>query len=328
MAIASTSATSAASLKRIAAIDIGTVTCRLLVALTDGEQLEERVRTSIICNLGEGVDATKTLKPEAMQRVFSAIEEFKRLIAQEEACDPAPGATTIVAMATSASRDASNGDEFARGLRERGIELTIIPGSKEAALSFLGAGRDYVGEPILVSDIGGGSTEIIAGIAGQEPLFAHSFDIGCRRMTERFFAHDPQTDEEVAIARAWTREQFAPFFARMKESGFAPAHVVSVAGTATSMVSMRERMEVYDRALVHGVSVSSDDLAAIQAAIFPLPVAERMRVVGLQPERAPVINAGIVILQEVLHAAGANAFTASESDILQGIILTTAQSMR
>lgn len=311
--------------QRIAAIDIGTVTCRLLVAETDGVALREVARQSNITNLGEGVDATGVLKPEAMQRVFDTVAGFLSTIRDLDAKDPAQsGPSRIIAMATSASRDASNAADFVAGLAALGVSLSVIPGSKEAALSFLGAGRDFLGKPILVSDIGGGSTEIIAGIAGQEPLFAHSFNIGCRRVTERFFAHDPQTQEEANTARLWIREQFDPFFQQMLNAGFVPEHVVSVAGTATSVVSIRDCMEVYDSARVHGAFVSGDELDSVYNQLASLPLEQRMQVVGLQPQRAAVINAGTVILQEVLRAAQCNGFVASESDILHGIVLTAA----
>lgn len=310
-------------MKKYAAIDIGTVTSRMYVAECDGNQIVELARESVITNLGEDVDATGVLKPQAMERVYAAVRGFMEIINsfQEEGEEP----ICLTAMATSASRDAANSQEFAAGLEKLGVKLSVIPGSKEAALSFLGAARDFVGQPILVSDIGGGSTEIIAGIAGEEPLFAHSFNIGCRRVTERFFAHDPQTAEELDAARAWVREQFEPYFQSMRDQGFSPATVVSVAGTATSMVSIREEMQVYDRALVHGQRVTAAELDAIYERLTALPLEQRKQVVGLQPERACVINAGTLILQEVLRAARAEAFVASESDILQGIILTAVQ---
>lgn len=305
---------------RFSAIDIGTVTCRLLVAESDGVRLRELAHDAVITNLGEGVDASGVLLPAAMQRVYDAVDGFLRVV-REFGIAP----ESVFCMATSASRDASNAAEFAAGLTARGVKLSVIPGTREAALSFLGAARDFVGQPLVVVDIGGGSTEIIAGVSGENPLFAHSFNIGCRRVTERFFAHDAALGEvEVAAARAWIRAQFEPYFAQMRETGFAPAHVVCVAGTATSMVSIREAMEVYDSSRVHGAVVTRADLDAIAARLFALPLDERQQVVGLQPQRAAVINGGVVTLQEVLRAAGCECFVASESDILQGIVLTAA----
>ena len=340
-------------LARYAAIDIGTVTCRLLIGETDGHSVRPLARRAIITNLGEDVDATGILKPEAMERVFCAVHGFLDVIAHYEnassngeSADSAhtadanagAGATTnenatgdgassmrIIAMATSAARDAHNADEFAAGLAEMGIALSVIPGEKEAALSFMGASMDFAGQPIIVTDIGGGSTEIIAGIAGQKPDFAHSFNIGCRRMTERFLTCDPLDSTQVQESRQWVRAAFEPYFQNMQQQGFHAAHVVSVAGTATSIVSMIERMEVYDSERVHGYTVAKQQLDQVFSELSVKTIDQRMHRVGLQPERASVINAGLIIQQEVLRAAGADAFVASESDILQGIILTAAR---
>lgn len=346
-------------LARYAAIDIGTVTCRLLVGETDGRSVRPLARRAIITNLGEDVDATGVLKLEAMERVFCAVRGFLDIIAHyenasstgessnsvyaadenagaaaestsaaagnENATDATAGGMRIIAMATSAARDAHNADEFAAGLAEMGVTLSVIPGEKEAALSFMGASMDFAGQPIIVTDIGGGSTEIIAGIAGQKPDFARSFNIGCRRMTERFLTCDPLDSAQVQESRQWVRDAFEPYFQNMQQQGFRAAHVVSVAGTATSIVSMIERMEVYDSERVHGYTVTKQQLDQVFSELSVKTLDQRMHRVGLQPERASVINAGLIIQQEVLRAAGANAFVASESDILQGIILTATR---
>lgn len=309
-----------ATFQRFAAIDIGTVTCRLLVAECDGAVVRELAKEAIITNLGEDVDATGVLKPEAMERVFTTVRGFLDIINSFE------GPAQITAMATSASRDASNSADFVAGLAQMGISLSVIPGEKEAALSFMGASLDFAGEPIIVTDIGGGSTEIIAGVAGQEPIFAHSFNIGCRRITDRFLHADPLDAAEVEAGRQWVREQFVPYFQQMEQAGFTPTRVVSVAGTATSVVSMRDRMEVYNSALVHGAVVTKDELDLVFSELSGLTLEQRKQRVGLQPQRAGVINGGLIIQQEVLRAAQCDAFVASESDILQGIILTAARA--
>ena len=311
-----------AEFTRYAAIDIGTVTCRLLIGETDGHSVRPLARRAIITNLGEDVDATGVLKPEAMERVFCAVRGFLDIIAHYESDR---SSMRIIAMATSAARDAHNADEFAAGLAEMGITLSVIPGEKEAALSFMGASMDFAGQPIIVTDIGGGSTEIIAGIAGQKPDFAHSFNIGCRRMTERFLTCDPLDSTQVQESRQWVRDAFEPYFQNMQQQSFHAAHIVSVAGTATSIVSMIERMETYDSERVHGYTVTKEWLDQVFSELSAKTLDQRMHRVGLQPERASVINAGLIIQQEVLRAAGADAFVASESDILQGIILTAAR---
>ena len=312
---------------RFAAIDIGTVTCRMLIADVLGDRVVPVAKGYEIVNLGEGVDATGVLKPEAMERVAGAVDRYLEVRAS---CD-VPGhpvlSTTVVA--TSAARDAENADEFADLLAHRGLELAVIPGEKEAALSFRGASADFAcsdeGVPpmILVVDVGGGSTELIAGRAGGEPVRAQSFDVGCRRVTERFLSADPLDAEEMARARAWMRDLFDGFFAR--EDLPPIERMIAVAGTATTVVSIREEMAVYDFDRVHGSRVSLDELRAINARLSALPLEERERVVGLDPKRAPVICAGLAILEEVMGAGGFGEFTVSESDILQGMVLEAAR---
>lgn len=311
-----------ANAKRFAAIDIGTVTCRLLVAdVDDAGNLSELARGYRITNLGEDVDASGVLKPEAMRRVAEAIDEFVATIASlsDEAH---PVQTTC--MATSAARDAKNAGEFAAVLAQRGIELAVIPGQREAALSFLGASRGFSNEPILVVDVGGGSTEIVAGTAGCEPDAVRSFNIGCRRVTEKFFHADPPAPPELAVADAWIREEMAPYINDLRERGFASARIVAVAGTATTVVSVRDAMDPYDSSRVDGAHVTREDLASVHDRLRSIPCDERRAVIGLDPGRAPVIVAGTLILSAIVDLVGADGFTASESDILHGIILDAA----
>ena len=308
---------------RYAAIDIGTVTCRMLVAdIDEAGALHELRREYAITNLGEGVDASGVLRPEAMQRVADVVARYQAIL---DACEPEDGGgITVTAVATSASRDARNADEFVALLAEAGITLTVVPGEREAALSFAGASCDFAGERILVVDVGGGSTEVVAGRAGADPFKSHSFDIGCRRVTERFFSADPPTDRELAQARAWIRAGMEPFFAAVHAEGFVPDRLVAVAGTATSVVSIHERMEVYDAARVHKAVVSRAVLDEVCDRLRSCTLEQRKQVVGLDPGRAPVIVAGLVILQEVLDLAEARSFTVSETDILHGMILDAA----
>lgn len=307
---------------RYAAIDVGTVTCRMLVVDVGESGLHELTREYAITNLGEGVDATGELKPEAMERVVRAIDGF--LAVRDSLSTPDHPVIRTVAVATSAARDARNAAEFAARLRERGIELSVIPGSREAALSFSGASIDFSGERLMVVDVGGGSTEVVMGTGGAEPLCAHSFNVGCRRVTEKFLASDPPAPEELARARAWIREQMASWFADQAKEAASLERVVAVAGTATTVVSIRERMETYDSSRVHKARVSRQDLLEVYERLAALPLSERMQVVGLDPKRAPVMVAGLLILLEVLDFAGIDAFTVSETDILHGITLAVS----
>ncbi|CVH76042.1 Guanosine-5'-triphosphate,3'-diphosphate pyrophosphatase [Coriobacteriaceae bacterium CHKCI002] len=309
---------------RYAAIDIGTVTCRMLVADIDEEgRLRELDREYAITNLGEGVDASGVLKPEAMSRVLDVVARYQEVLSDFERSGRP---VRVTAVATSAARDARNAGEFERLLAERGIELSVIPGAREAALSFAGASCDFLGERLLVVDIGGGSTEVVAGRAGGDPVRARSFDIGCRRVTEKFLASDPPSDRELECARQWTREGMRPFFEELRASGFFLDRLVAVAGTATTVVAVRERMRVYDTARVHKALVTRTDLDAVSERLQSVALSERERIVGLDPGRAPVIVAGMVILQTVLDLAGVDSFTVSESDILHGIVLDAACS--
>ena len=220
---------------RYAAIDIGTVTCRMLVADVDeAGRLHELDREYAITNLGEGVDATGVLKPEAMRRVADTVARFLDVL--RGLATPEHPAITMKAMATSAARDARNADEFEALLASLGVTLSVIPGEREAALSFAGASCDFLGERLLVVDIGGGSTEVIAGRAGGRPDRSHSFNIGCRRVTEKFFVTDPPSAAELERARAWVEEDMRPYFDELRGAGFAPERLVAVAGTATTVV--------------------------------------------------------------------------------------------
>lgn len=307
---------------RYAAIDIGTVTCRMLVVDVDESGLHELAREYAITNLGEGVDATGELKPEAIDRVARAIDGF--LAVRDSLSTPDHPVVRTVAVATSAARDARNAADFAARLRERGIELSVIPGSREAALSFSGASIDFSGERLMVVDVGGGSTEVVMGTGGAEPLCAHSFNVGCRRVTEKFLASDPPAPEELAQARAWIREQMASWFADQAKEAASLERAIAVAGTATTVVSIRERMETYDSSRVHKARVSRQELLEVYERLAALPLSERKQVVGLDPKRAPVMVAGLLILLEVLDFAGVDAFTVSETDILHGITLAVS----
>ncbi len=310
---------------RYAAIDIGTVTARLLVADVDEQgALHELYRRSEIVNLGAGVDETGMLAPDAIDRVCAVVAQYRTAI------DELSGDELIVVrcLATSASRDARNADEFANRLAELGVELSVIPGEYEAQLSFLGASGSFLGERLLVSDVGGGSTELIAGVAGEGVVYSHSFNIGSRRATERLLQSDPPTRAEQEDLAAWVQEEFTPFFNELQSLGFVPQRYVAVAGTATTAVSIDRGMEQYQPDVVHGSAVDAETLDALIRHLAALPLEERVKVVGLQPKRAPIIVAGFIILQQVLKLSGLPSFTASETDILEGIILDSAKKFR
>lgn len=308
---------------RYVAIDIGTVTCRMLVADVKDGRINELAKEYAITNLGEGVDASGLLSPAAMKRVSDTLVRY--LGVRDRFDTPEDPVLKTVTVATSASRDARNAHEFAAMLESHGLKLVVIPGSREAALSYAGASSGFIGEAITVVDIGGGSTELIVGMAGKDPTMAHSFSVGCRRVTERFLHSDPPKPDELDAARLWIKDEFAWFFEELCKRGLSLGRIVAVAGTATSVVSIREQMAEYDSSRVHGAWVSRADLDAVTSMLCSKSLAERERVVGLDPKRAPVIVAGMLILQELMDLADAEGFTTSESDILQGIVLDAAR---
>ena len=306
-----------------AAIDIGTVTCRLLIAAVSSQaEIAEVLKDRAITDLGQGVDETGRLASEAIERVGVAVDRFAREIAELEQKEGRK--IPLMAVATSASRDADNADEFKARLAQAGVELSVIPGEREAALSFAGASSAFPGERVVVVDSGGGSTEIIAGLAGCDPDRAHSFDVGCRRVTERFLHSDPPSREELEQATEWVRAEFTGYFADLRDAGLLDARMVAVAGTATSMVSMREQMRVYDSSHVHGATVTRSDVDELLERLAAMTVEERRHVIGLDPGRAPVIVAGTLITQQIMALSGIDAFTVSERDILHGIIMAVA----
>ena len=311
---------------RVAAIDIGTVTSRLFIADVSELGVTPLCRKSVITNLGEGVDASGRLSDDAIARTVDQVARYKETIDEYAPID------SLVALATSASRDAENSDVFVGRLRDIGVELSVIPGSREAELSFLGASNDFRGEDILFADIGGGSTELAFGraygsaesvVPKIELRASRSFDIGCRRMTERFLKSDPPSECELAQARAWALETLAPFF---EGESIHFDRLVAVAGTPTSVVAVRDSLVPYDSYCVHKTVVAREEFDDVAQRLCALPLEKRKKVAGIQPKRAGVFPAGIVILDAVMSLAKVDGFTASESDILIGIVLDALRS--
>ena len=305
--------------QRLAALDIGTVTCRVLIADVGEGLFEELERRVAITNLGIGVDTTHRLKSDAITRVVNQVAEYVALIRTYE--NKQHPVIPIKAVATSAARDAENTGELIEQLRHLGVELSVIEGQQEAALSFRGASRGYEGQHLLIADIGGGSTELVLGVGGTMPACAHSFNIGCRRMTERFLVQDPPEKDACDNLRTYIKQEMAPWFAQSQVRGHVIERIVAVAGTPTSVVAIDQHMKVYDSSRVHGTEVSRDTLQRVYDELRSMPLVQRKTVVGLEPARASVIVAGLGILLEVLDLAQCDSFTVSESDILQGVLL-------
>jgi exopolyphosphatase/guanosine-5'-triphosphate,3'-diphosphate pyrophosphatase len=287
---------------RVAVIDIGTNTTRLLVAeVEDGEVIELERRT-IITRLGQDVDATGRLADEAMGRVAEAIAGYREVIDRL-------GAEKVVAVATSAMRDSENGPDFHDYLNEKyRVDARTISGDEEARLTFLGAtaGRKDDRETVVI-DIGGGSTEYVLGRAGGEPSFHTSTQMGSVRYTERFLRNDPPQREEMAAVADAVREMVP----RLEAD-----HAIAVAGTATSLAAIDGAEEP------HGYRLSLAACERITSMLAALPVDERRNVKGLHPDRAPTIVAGAVILTESIRALGLDHAEVSDRDLLHGAALT------
>lgn len=309
---------------RFCAIDIGTVTCRMLIAdaylaANNSVFVKDLDKQYEIVNLGEGVDATKRLSSNALSRTKQTLEKY--IDVRESFNTQERPVINTMCVATSATRDAQNSHEFVNIMNDLGLELTIVSGSQEASLSFSGASSSFVGEKVVVIDVGGGSTEIVAGIGGDKIEFSHSFDIGSRRMTERFWDDYPCSKDQLAKARDWAARIFAGIPSDIGEG----SRLIAVAGTATSVVTIDKQMREYDANIVNGAEVDANALANIENRLESFDLLHLEEVVGLDPRRAPVIVGGMIILQEAMKALHSNAFTASESDILEGIVMYNAK---
>ncbi len=320
---------------RVACIDIGTVTARLAIADVEGGRVARLGKQSTICNLGEGVDATRMLKQEAMERVFMAAHEYVESARQA-------GVQGICCTLTSAARDAGNSAELGAALVSLGLEPMVIPGEIEGALTFLGVAQDFHDQRILVADNGGGSTELACGSLNGNVLdlgFVKSVDVGCRRLTEKFFAGEgPATADQVAAAHAYAAEFFGPVVEKdgLKAAGCAagdasatdaPGTLVVTGGTVTTLVALDLALNPYDPSCVHLARLSRQRVEALEARLASLSVAERAELPGIQPKRAPVILGGATAVLELMRQTGFDELTVSESDLLFGLSLVAAATI-
>ena len=300
-----------APVMRVAAIDCGTNSIRLLIADVDGTNFREIVREMEIVRLGQGVDKTGQFHPDAIARTLAAVDSFARTIA-------AKGVEKIRFCATSATRDATNRDLFIKGVKERlGIEPEVIPGEVEAALSFQGATKDFnkTEGPFLVIDIGGGSTEFVFGTDKVE--FAKSMNIGCVRMSERHFTGGEAEPGQIAAATADIDEAIAQAakIVPIKDA----KTLIAVAGTATTVAAAALDLPEYDRYSIHLSRISAEKTHAISKQFLAMSRDARAALGYMHPGRVDVIGAGALVLSRIMYATGASEFVASESDILDGM---------
>jgi exopolyphosphatase / guanosine-5'-triphosphate,3'-diphosphate pyrophosphatase len=295
---------------RVAAIDCGTNSIRLLIADVVGDGLTDVARRMEIVRLGEGVDRTGRLAPEAIARTRRALLGYAAEIAEL-------GVMTVRMVATSASRDASNAAEFRDMVRGvLGVDPEVISGDEEARLSFTGAVRGLDAEPpYLVVDIGGGSTEFVTGRSATE--HAISVDIGCVRMTERHLRGDPPTADEIAAATADITA--AVDGALTAVDGRTATTFVGLAGSVTTVTALALDLPEYDPARIHHARASYDDVARVTSDLLTATVADRRKLPVMHPGRADVIGAGALILRIIMERSGQRSVVASEHDILDGI---------
>ena len=304
-----------APIRRLAGIDIGTLTCRLLIAnLPQGGLLKELRSDRRILRLGEGVDQTKRLSPAAMDRVIQCLREWKAIIENYhvDAC---------TAVATSAVRDAANRDEFLGCVkREVGIDIEVITGDEEARRTLLGirSGLPAGVTDMLALDIGGGSTEFILDSPGQAPV-VRSIDIGVVRLCERLLHHDPPTSEEVQQAREWVTRETKAAVAEM--TSYQAATFVGTAGTITALAAMAQKLPTYEPARIHNYRLTIATVQELEQSLLGRRKADRIGLPGLEKNREEVIAAGAIIIRTVMETLGIESVLVSDLGLREGVLI-------
>jgi exopolyphosphatase/guanosine-5'-triphosphate,3'-diphosphate pyrophosphatase len=309
---------------RVAVVDIGSNSTRLLVADVDPDSgsIDELERRSTVTRLGHGVDSSGSLDPDAIERVLGVLRDYRALIDRH-------GATANLAVLTSAVRDASNGAEFAQRVRDDfQLDARVLSGEEEAQLTFLGAmsGRSTHDpnddQPTVVIDIGGGSTEFVVGVQRQA-RFHTSLRAGVVRMSERHIHSDPPAPEEL---QALAQDVHATLMQGLPPEQRAHVqHGIAVAGTATSAAAIDLELDPYDPARVHGYVLELSTVELLLARLADMDEQQRRLLVGLNPDRAPTIVAGMILLQEAMRAFELQHVVVSEHDILYGGALLAAR---
>jgi exopolyphosphatase / guanosine-5'-triphosphate,3'-diphosphate pyrophosphatase len=295
----------------LAAIDCGTLSTRLLISTPSRQPV---VRLMRVTGLGQGVDQARALHPEAVERALSVLREYRGLMDRH-------GVSAVRMVGTSALRDAVNRAAFSNAAEEIiGVPLSLLSGQEEAALSFAGATAELDPQdgPWLVADIGGGSTELIV---GPEPSGARSLDLGCVRVTERFLPSDPPGAEELDRAASWLPAQFRGAEAQVPALRSARV-LVGLAGTVSALAAYDQGLEAYDRAAVHHYRLSRKAVDQALSDLASRPTAARAALPGIEPARAPVIVGGTLVLATLMAHFGFEECLVSESDILDGLVIS------
>lgn len=306
---------------RLAGIDIGTLTCRLLIAdlLSDGRLKEVRSDRRIL-RLGEGVDQARQLSAAAMDRVLQCIREWREII-------DASSVEGVVAVATSAVRDATNRDEFLdRVKREAGVEIEILTGDEEARRTLLGirSGLPAGVTDLLALDIGGGSTEFILSRSGLSPV-VRSIDIGVVRLSERILHHDPPTGEEIRQAREWVARETKSAVAGMGNSQ--TATFVGTAGTITSLAAMAQKLPSYEPARIQNYQLQLSTIQELEQTLLSRKKADRAGLPGLEKGREEVIAAGAIIIRTIMETLGMSSVLVSDFGLREGVLFDLAMQI-
>jgi exopolyphosphatase / guanosine-5'-triphosphate,3'-diphosphate pyrophosphatase len=304
---------------RVAVVDIGSNSTRLLVADVEGGRVSEVERQSRVTRLGRGVDLTGQLSAEAIEAACAVIADYVTICRETDV-------ENVESIATSAVRDAANGSAFIAELRERfALSARVLDGEDEARLTYLGATAEHPPtSPTLVVDIGGGSTELIVG-TGAEIAFHTSLQAGVVRHSERHIASDPPTTEELEGVAADIRSLIES--ATASQPGASAQTGIGVAGTPTSLASIELGLEPYDPKQVHGHTLALTSIQRLLSQLASAPLDKRAQIPGMHPDRAPTIVAGVVILVETMRAFGLERITASEHDILYGCAMAAASAL-
>ncbi len=298
-------------MSQVAVIDCGTNSIRLLITEISGSNFKEVIRTMEIVRLGQGVDENKAFHPDAIARTLTAVKSFKEIIYKNKV-------DKIRFCATSATRDAMNRNLFIDGVRDiLNVQVEVIPGEEEAALSFTGATYqlDQGSGPFLVVDIGGGSTEFVYG--DKKVISAKSVNIGCVRMSERHLLSQPPAMDQ--IARAIVDIDIAITQAAVSVPINSAKSLIAVAGTATTVAAAALNLSKYDRDLIHLSKISADKVHKVAQMFQSMNKSEISALPYMHEGRVDVITAGSLVLSRVMAATGAVEFVASESDILDGM---------
>ena len=299
-------------MKKIAVIDIGTNSMRLMIATLKGQQIIDKEKTIETTRMGQDIDKNGYLSEQAMERNFATLKKFVEKANKQ-------GVEKTILFATSALRDAVNRKEFMNRVEnELNLKIELLSGEKEAEIGFKGVGHEINIDKLMVIDIGGGSTEFILGNKQEGILNLTSINIGALRMTEKYISQDPINSSELSKLEEYIKKQLLALGQKIALTE--ELKVVGIGGTITTLSAIKQQMENYDWRKIHRSTLSFEDIRQILGQLISLNLEERKKVKGLQPKRADIIIAGIVILKCIMEIFAIESIMISESDNLEGMV--------